>query len=33
VTRHKGGFEGLWKALPNKAEFPIDTLVGPSRDA
>jgi PRTRC genetic system protein B len=27
VTRHKGGFEGLWKALPNKAEFPMNALV------
>ncbi len=27
ATRHKGGFEGLWKALAGKRTFPGDTLI------
>jgi PRTRC genetic system protein B len=27
VTRHKGGFEGLWKAVAGVPEFPMETLV------
>jgi PRTRC genetic system protein B len=27
LTRHPGGFEGLWKALAGKEEFPIDSLI------
>jgi PRTRC genetic system protein B len=27
LTRHSGGFEGLWKGLSCKEEFPIDSLI------
>jgi PRTRC genetic system protein B len=27
LTRHSGGFEGLWKELAGKEEFPIDSLI------
>jgi PRTRC genetic system protein B len=27
VTRHKGGFEGLWKSVASTPEFPMETLV------
>jgi PRTRC genetic system protein B len=27
LTRHSGGFEGLWKELVGKEEFPVDTLI------
>ena len=27
LTRHPGGFEGLWKELAGKEEFPIDSLI------
>ena len=27
LTRHRGGFEGLWKDLAGKEEFPIDSLI------
>ena len=27
VTRHPGGFEGLWKDLAGKDEFPVDSLI------
>lgn len=27
VTRHPGGFEGLWKELADKEEFPVDSLI------
>ena len=27
LTRHSGGFEGLWKDLAGKDEFPIDSLI------
>ena len=27
LTRHPGGFEGLWKDLAGKEEFPIDSLI------
>ncbi len=27
LTRHKGGFEGLWTSLADKARFPLDTLI------
>jgi len=27
LTRHAGGFEGLWKELAGNEEFPIDSLI------
>jgi len=27
LTRHPGGFEGLWKELAGKEEFPTDSLI------
>lgn len=27
VTRHKGGFEGLWRSLPGRSAFPMQSLV------
>jgi hypothetical protein len=27
LTRHLGGFEGLWKELAGKEHFPIDSLI------
>jgi PRTRC genetic system protein B len=27
LTRHPGGFEGLWKELAGKEEFPIESLI------
>ncbi len=27
LTRHKGGFEGLWTSLAGKGRFPVDTLI------
>jgi hypothetical protein len=27
LTRHPGGFEGLWKELAGKEEFPLDSLI------
>jgi Prokaryotic E2 family D len=27
LTRHAGGFEGLWKELAGNGEFPIDSLI------
>lgn len=27
VTRYEGGFEGLWKSLEGKDEFPVETLI------
>jgi len=27
LTRHGGGFEGLWKELAGNEEFPIDSLI------
>lgn len=27
ATRHPGGFEGLWKELKGKDDFPVDTLI------
>ncbi len=27
VTRHPGGFEGLWKELAGRDEFPVDSLI------
>jgi len=27
LTRHSGGFEGLWKELAGKEEFPADSLI------
>ena len=27
LTRHHGGFEGLWKELAGKKKFPIDSLI------
>jgi PRTRC genetic system protein B len=27
LTRHPGGFEGLWKEIAGKEEFPIDSLI------
>ena len=27
LTRHPGGFEGLWKELAGNEEFPIDSLI------
>lgn len=27
VTRHEGGFEGLWRSLSGKEEFPVDSLI------
>ncbi len=27
VTRHKDGFEGLWKSLRGKSQFPMETLI------
>ncbi len=27
LTRHPGGFEGLWKGLVGRNKFPVDTLI------
>lgn len=27
LTRHPGGFEGLWKELAGKEQFPVDSLI------
>jgi hypothetical protein len=27
LTRHPGGFEGLWKELAGSVEFPTDSLI------
>ena len=27
LTRHRGGFEGLWKQLADQEEFPADSLI------
>ena len=27
LTRHKGGFEGLWKSLAGREQFPLDSLI------